>query len=142
MQFDRFSNHLPGVLNSRSSRDAPRQVRNINAIAGAGSTNDYEISHGWLIAQARLLQNRRGRFGVQFIAWLTGDRHRAEFDRMLERAMANALSNHLPSITSKDTKDLANLHSLDPYQYTPTVVASANSWNGRTPLTPSQGYLP
>ncbi len=26
-------------------------------------------------------------------------------------------------------------------QYTPTVVASASSWNGRTPLTPSQGYL-
>ena len=26
-------------------------------------------------------------------------------------------------------------------QYTPTVVASANSWNGRTPLTPSQGYF-
>src|SRR5688572_7104178 len=25
-------------------------------------------------------------------------------------------------------------------QYTPTVVVAANSWNGLTPLTPSQGY--
>ena len=28
-----------------------------------------------------------------------------------------------------------------PLQYTPTVVASASSRNGRTPLMPSQGYL-
>src|SRR3990172_6953011 len=27
------------------------------------------------------------------------------------------------------------------FQYTPTVVVFANSWNGRTPLTPSHGYF-
>ena len=34
-----------------------------------------------------------------------------------------------------------SLQSVTKGQYTPTVVASANSWNGRTPLTPSQGYF-
>ena len=27
------------------------------------------------------------------------------------------------------------------FQYTPTVVVAASSWNGRTPLTPSHGYF-
>jgi hypothetical protein len=115
MQLNRFGNHLPGVLNSRSRRDAPRQVGNIHAISGAGSTDDYEVSHGWLIAQTCLLQNRRGRFRVQLIAGLPGNGHRAWFNGMLVLPMAAALPNHLPTIARKDSKDLANLHSLNPY---------------------------
>src|SRR6516225_834383 len=35
----------------------------------------------------------------------------------------------------------AVLAFYDPHQYTPTVVVGANCRNGRTPLTPSQGYF-
>ena len=35
------------------------------------------------------------------------------------------------------SKRMASSHDLS----TPTVVVAANSWNGRTPLTPSQGYF-
>ncbi len=52
---------------------------------------------------------------MQFIARLAGNSHCARFNRVLKLAMATALPNHVPTISRKDTKDLANLHSMNPY---------------------------
>jgi hypothetical protein len=55
---------------------------------------------------------------------------------MVQLAVTSGLTHYEPSVVSKELEGVTNFH-----QYTPTVVWAAISWKGRTPLTPSQGYL-
>lgn len=79
---------------------------------------------------------------MQFVARFAGDGYRLWFCRVLKLPVTSLLADDVPTIVLQTPKHFPDFYGqlTRSYQYTPTVVASANRRKGRTPLIPSQGY--